>query len=149
MKKKIQVLLSVLGAAFILAACNNSRSVDTDITPTSAEKPTISQSPDATSTPAPELTATPLPTPTTIATPTPRPDITDVSLKEIYKDYFMLGTIYNPGIESGPDGELVTKHFNIITPENLMKPEYMQPKEGTFNFASSDQIGRASCRERV
>ncbi len=140
MKKKIQVLLSVLGAAFILAACNNSRSVDTDITPTSAEKPTISQSPDATSTPAPELTATPLPTPTTIATPTPRPDITDVSLKEIYKDYFMLGTIYNPGIESGPDGELVTKHFNIITPENLMKPEYMQPKEGTFNFASSDRM---------
>lgn len=140
MKRKMKVLLSVFGAAFLLAACNNAKPTDTDITPTSVTEPSVTQTPDATSTPAPELTTTPLSTPTPLPTPTPRPDITDVSLKEIYKDYFMLGTIYNPGIESGLDGELVTKHFNIITPENLMKPEYMQPKEGTFNFASSDRM---------
>lgn len=138
MKKKIQVLLSVLGAAVLLAACGKAEPSNTDITPTSEITATVAPSPTAEATP--EATPTPMSTPTPVPTVTPKPDISNVSLKEIYKDYFMIGTIYNPIIESGRDNQVVTQHFNVITPENLMKPEYMQPTEGVFNFNQSDRM---------
>lgn len=52
----------------------------------------------------------------------------------------MLGTIYTQRIDYGADNELVKQHFNVITPENLMKPEYMQRPQGTFNFGESDHM---------
>lgn len=64
----------------------------------------------------------------------------DISLKEIYSDYFMLGTIYTKNITVGADRELVLKHFDTITPENLMKPENMQPTEGSFNYGEADEM---------
>ncbi len=64
----------------------------------------------------------------------------DISLKEIYSDYFMVGTIYTEKITSGEDMELVIKQFNAITPENLMKPENMQPTEGSFTYTESDKM---------
>ena len=147
MKKKLHVLLSVVAASVFLAACNTTpEQTNTDITPTVAvEKPTETnpaETPDATETPAPieTPTAEPLPTATPAPTATPRPDISGVSLKEIYKDDFMIGTIYNTYIDSGKDNELVKQHFNVITPENLMKPEYMQRPQGTFNFRDSDHM---------
>jgi len=147
MKKKLHVLLSVVAASVFLAACNTTpEQTNTDITPTVAvEKPTETnpaETPDATETPAPTETPTaePLPTATPAPTATPRPDISGVSLKEIYKDDFMIGTIYNTYIDSGKDNELVKQHFNVITPENLMKPEYMQRPQGTFNFRDSDHM---------
>ncbi len=140
MKKKLQVMLSVVVAAALLAACSKTpEQPSTDITPTVAvENPENS----ATATPVPTEapTAEPLPTATPAPTATPRPDISNVSLKEIYKDYFMVGTIYNTYIDSGKDNELVKQHFNVITPENLMKPEYMQRPQGTFNFRESDHM---------
>ena len=147
MKKNIRVLLSVVIAATFLAACNKApEPANTDTTPTVAvenqnnttptEAPAVTETPVATDAPMPEL----LPTPTPAPTATPRPDISGVSLKEIYKDYFMLGTIYTERIDSGKDNELVTQHFNVITPENLMKPEYMQRPQGTFNYKSSDHM---------
>ena len=142
MKKKIQVLLSVVVAAAFFAACNKApESADTKITPTIAvENPadTATEAPEATEAPTPTTEA--LPTPTPMPTATPRPDISGVSLKEIYKDYFMIGTIYTRTIDSGKDNELVKQHFNVITPENLMKPEYMQRPQGTFNFNESDHM---------
>ena len=147
MKKKLQVLLSVVAASVFLAACNTTPDrANTDITPTVAvENPSekdTTEAPAATETPAPTEapTAEPLPTPTPAPTATPRPDISGVSLKEIYKDSFMIGTIYNTYIDSGKDNELVKQHFNVITPENLMKPEYMQRPQGTFNFRDSDHM---------
>lgn len=62
----------------------------------------------------------------------------DFSLYETYQDDFLLGTIYTDNNRGGKDYELTTKQFNTITPENLMKPEYMQPSEGRFNYSSSD-----------
>lgn len=64
----------------------------------------------------------------------------DFSLREAYKDYFMLGTIYTENSLSGKDMELTLKHFDTITPENLMKPEYMQPTNGNFNFTQADTM---------
>lgn len=147
MKKKLQLLLSVAVLAAFFTACNTaSEPTDTDITPTVAI--TDESGTSATETPAPTATPVPteppktelLPTPTPAPTATPRPDISGVSLKEIYKDDFMIGTIYTRTIDSGKDNELIKQHFNVVTPENLMKPEYMQRPQGTFNFGESDHM---------
>jgi endo-1,4-beta-xylanase len=68
------------------------------------------------------------------------PDYASTSLAEAYADYFLIGTVYNPNSTSGKDKELLLKDFNVITPENLMKPQYMQPNEGEFVFAGSDNM---------
>ena len=62
----------------------------------------------------------------------------DFSLAEAYQEDFLIGTIYTDANRSGKDMELTLKHFNTITPENIMKPEYMQPSEGNFNYKNSD-----------
>lgn len=62
------------------------------------------------------------------------------SLAVTYSDYFLIGTVYNPYSTQGADKELLLKDFNAITPENLMKPQYMQPTEGEFNFEDSDAM---------
>ena len=145
MKKKLKVLLSAVAVSLFLAACGNSADpVPTD-TPTPTTAATEAPKDAPTTAPAPtEATATEAPTPTVTPTPappaTPRPDISGVSLKEIYKDYFMIGTIYARTIDSGKDNELIKQHFNVITPENLMKPEYMQNPEGTFHFQVQDYM---------
>ncbi len=63
----------------------------------------------------------------------------DFSLFEAYEDKFLLGTIYTDAARS-QDKELILKHFNVITPENLMKPQYMQPKEGEFSYKEADEM---------
>ncbi|MGL6313580.1 endo-1,4-beta-xylanase [Vibrio sp. WXL103] len=35
---------------------------------------------------------------------------------------------------------LVKQHFNQITAENIMKPQYLQPSEGEFNFDDADAL---------
>ncbi|MEZ0447261.1 endo-1,4-beta-xylanase [Cellulomonas sp. ICMP 17802] len=40
----------------------------------------------------------------------------------------------------GTGEQLVTKHYGQITPENSMKPEAIQPTEGTFTFAAADHL---------
>ena len=40
----------------------------------------------------------------------------------------------------GVPAQLVTKHFNQITAENHMKPEAIQPEEGTFTFDEADAL---------
>jgi endo-1,4-beta-xylanase len=37
---------------------------------------------------------------------------------------------------------LVTKHFNAITPENCMKPVFLQPQEGRFDLKVADDLVR-------
>jgi|AGTN01.1.fsa_nt_gi Beta-1,4-xylanase len=83
-------------------------------------------------------------TPTAQATPEPSGGSgdwpVDFSLCEAYEDDFLLGTIYTDASRSGADNELTLKHFNVITPENLMKPENMQPAEGDFNYDEADTM---------
>ena len=40
----------------------------------------------------------------------------------------------------GTGAELVTKHYDQLTAENAMKPESIQPTEGTFTFAAADEL---------
>ncbi len=161
MRKKLTVLLSALAMAALLTACGSSADSD-NTTPTNAvtqetgtpdsakpedNAPSNPDAPVATDTPAP--TAALLPTPTPGPTATPRPDISGVSLKELYKDYFMIGTIYTETIDSGADNALIKQHFNIMTPENLMKPEYMQFPQGTFKFGASDHMMSIAERDGI
>lgn len=61
-------------------------------------------------------------------------------LKDIYADDFLIGTIYNPRNLEGLDQEILLHHYNVITPENLMKPESMQNTQGNFSFAAADAM---------
>ncbi|SMH32578.1 endo-1,4-beta-xylanase [Rathayibacter oskolensis] len=40
----------------------------------------------------------------------------------------------------GTAAELLTKHYNAVTPENAGKPESVQPVEGQFTFTQFDQL---------
>ena len=61
-------------------------------------------------------------------------------LKNIWSNHFKIGNIYRPSFPGGADGDLLIKHFNVITAENIMKPTYMQPKPGEFYFDEADAM---------
>lgn len=63
------------------------------------------------------------------------------SLKEAYKDAFVIGTAVNAQIVSGEDAAaqaLVPVHFASITAENVMKTEVVNPQPGVYDFAAAD-----------
>jgi len=62
-------------------------------------------------------------------------------LKDVYKDYFMIGVAVNQRNVSNPDQvALIKKEFNSMTAENDMKPEPTEPQEGQFNWENADRI---------
>ncbi|NOU98753.1 endo-1,4-beta-xylanase [Paenibacillus planticolens] len=61
------------------------------------------------------------------------------SLKDVYKDYFMIGTV---GALTGPRSGLIGYHFNAYTPENEMKPQSVQNVKGTFTFNTLNNLLR-------
>jgi len=63
-----------------------------------------------------------------------------LGLKDFYKDYFVMGVAVAPGSFEGEQGELIKKHFNSLTAENVMKPQLIQPEEGKFNWGPADKI---------
>jgi endo-1,4-beta-xylanase len=65
------------------------------------------------------------------------------SLKEVYKDSFKMGVAINQEISSGQDTRwlpLINKHFNTITPENVMKAERINPQPGVYDFKPADDL---------
>jgi endo-1,4-beta-xylanase len=69
----------------------------------------------------------------------PKPD--PVTLKEAYKDDFLLGTAVNEAIVSGADRasqEIVRRQFNAITAENVMKAGPLTPRRGVYDFRQAD-----------
>lgn len=65
----------------------------------------------------------------------------ELLLKDVYKDAFLIGTAVNPAIVSGEDKvsqDIVVKHFNSITVENVMKAALINPEPGVFNFKPAD-----------
>jgi endo-1,4-beta-xylanase len=61
-------------------------------------------------------------------------------LKDVYKDYFVVGTTGNARALTGVRFELINKHFNSFTHENELKPLSVQYNEGVFTFDSSDEM---------
>ena len=63
------------------------------------------------------------------------------SLKDAYKNSFLIGVAVNPAITSGRDKaaqDVVIKNFNAITVENVMKASLINPEPGKFNFGPAD-----------
>ena len=63
------------------------------------------------------------------------------TLKEVYKDAFLLGVAFNPSITSCADKasqDIVLKHFNSITVENVMKAALINPQPGVYNWGPAD-----------
>ncbi|WP_139923162.1 endo-1,4-beta-xylanase [Hymenobacter sp. DG01] len=65
----------------------------------------------------------------------------DQPLKDAFKKDFYVGAALNNRQISGRDAksmDLVKKHFNTISPENLLKWEAVHPKPDTYNFKPAD-----------
>ena len=63
------------------------------------------------------------------------------TLKDVYKDAFLMGAAVNPAVTSGRDQasqDIVTKHFNSITVENAMKAAPINPQPGVYNWGPAD-----------
>lgn len=63
------------------------------------------------------------------------------TLKNVYKDAFLIGAAVNPPITSGRDKtsqDIVLKHFNAITSENVLKASSVNPQPGVYNFGPAD-----------
>lgn len=69
-------------------------------------------------------------------------DPTLTPIKDVYANDFLIGSIYTPNdLDTSKDKtKLLLQHFDTITPENIMKPAYMQPSEGTFSYANTYEM---------
>jgi endo-1,4-beta-xylanase len=62
-------------------------------------------------------------------------------LKDYYANYFPIGVSVNPTqFDVSAESALIKKHFNSITPENVMKMGLIHPKEDTYNWESADKV---------
>lgn len=105
-------------------------------------------------TPLPTESATPVSTPKVTLAPTQEPspkptyDVDALSVKDVYKDYFLVGAAINgkdePTMALHHEGmaNILKKHFNSTTLSNLMKPEHLLDEAASK--ASAD--GMPVCR---
>lgn len=64
------------------------------------------------------------------------------ALKNVYKDAFLIGTAVTPVIPSGADKasqDILLRHFNSITVENVMKAALINPEPGVYNYGLADE----------
>ncbi|MEZ4810087.1 MAG: endo-1,4-beta-xylanase [Allomuricauda sp.] len=64
----------------------------------------------------------------------------DLGLKEYYKDYFPIGVAVSPRSLQGESANLILKHFNSMTPENVMKMGPIHPEKERYNWQFADEI---------
>lgn len=62
-------------------------------------------------------------------------------LKDIYEDHFYIGNAVEPVHFNGRTLELLTKHHNLVTAENIMKPENYY-SDGAFDTTGPDRFLR-------
>lgn len=65
------------------------------------------------------------------------------ALKDVFARSFMVGAALNENQFTERDergAELVKRHFNTITAENVMKWEHLQPEKGKYTFDAADHF---------
>ncbi len=77
------------------------------------------------------------------------PPVIQTNIPSIYQSYaglFPVGAAINMSDVSGPHEQLLTMHFDSITPDNDLKWSSVEPSLGNFNFANGDtEVGVAVC----
>lgn len=63
-------------------------------------------------------------------------------LKEVYKDYFLIGTARSSdvGEASQVEDDMIKYHFDIVTAGNAMKPDALENTKGRFTWDTADYI---------
>ena len=64
-----------------------------------------------------------------------------LTLKDAYRDAFLVGTAVNEAIVAGTDSAgqaIVVRQFNTITNENVLKAERVNPRPGVYDFGPAD-----------
>ena len=63
------------------------------------------------------------------------------SLKEAVGDRFKIGVgVSHVVLQNAEDAALIRQHFQILTPENCMKPQNIHPAEDRWNFEPTDHF---------
>src|SRR5262245_28569495 len=65
------------------------------------------------------------------------------SLKEAYKNAFLIGTALDfrrPDEFNSTELKIIKSQFNVLTPENSMKPANVHPQEDTWNWTQPDAL---------
>nr|MDT0656646.1 endo-1,4-beta-xylanase [Micromonospora sp. DSM 115978] len=72
----------------------------------------------------------------------PLPPIqTDIpAVRSVLADHFPIGTAISPSTILGNHAQLLTRHFDSVTPGNALKWDATQPAEGTFRFTDADAM---------
>lgn len=61
-------------------------------------------------------------------------------LKDFIKNDFKIGVAVMPSSLVGEEGEMIKKHFNSMTAENVMKPANVIRPDGSYDFTEADKI---------
>jgi GH35 family endo-1,4-beta-xylanase len=62
-------------------------------------------------------------------------------IKDVYRKHFLIGTAGDfPGNYSDAERTLAGTHFNVLTPENCMKPALVHPQEDVWRFERTDAL---------
>jgi endo-1,4-beta-xylanase len=65
------------------------------------------------------------------------------ALQDLLQDKFLIGSAINQRQAYEEDGRgvpIIKKHYNTITPENIMKWQHIHPEPGVFSFDGSDRF---------
>jgi GH35 family endo-1,4-beta-xylanase len=63
------------------------------------------------------------------------------SLKSAVGDRFLIGVgVSQRAFQDAKDAQLIVRHFQILTPENCMKPQWIHPNEHRWNFEAADRF---------
>jgi len=75
------------------------------------------------------------------ATPAPAVPAPTMGLKDAFAGKFLIGTAGDlPRGYSDAELANIKANYNIITPENSMKPQPIHPEEDTYNFTTPDAL---------
>ncbi|MCL2285975.1 MAG: endo-1,4-beta-xylanase [Firmicutes bacterium] len=68
-------------------------------------------------------------------------DLSLPSLQKTFEKHFLFGNILSPYDWKNPETlEMFKHHFNALTPENAMKPVYVSPAPGEYDFEAVDKM---------
>jgi len=69
-------------------------------------------------------------------------------IKDEFSSKFMLGNIFNPSDVSSSSSaittEALTRHYNVLTAENSMKPNQLSNAKGVYNYGTADSMVNAA-----